>query len=94
MKFIKYNTPKNKIQHVKNELKHRINVSNNAELYNIQKTFAYLPVLSNDIDDDFDLEKEVAKVAQPQRKIEKEEPKSSIVDDDDLEEFKRLLQDM
>ena len=54
MKFIKYNTPKNKIQHVKNELKHRINVSNNAELYNIQKTFAYLPVLSNDIDDDFE----------------------------------------
>ena len=54
MKFIKYNTPKNKIQHVKNELKHRINVSNKNELYNIQKTFAYLPVLSKDVDYDFE----------------------------------------
>ena len=47
-----------------------------------------------EVDDDFNLEKEVSKVAQQPRKVEKQEATTSAVDDDDLEEFKRMLADM
>ena len=35
MKHIKYKTPKNKVQSVKNELKHRINKSDKLQLFQI-----------------------------------------------------------
>ena len=47
-----------------------------------------------EVEDDFDLEKEVAKAAQPHRKVEKQEVSSLADSDDDLEQFKRLLDSM
>lgn len=54
MKHIKYNTPKNKVQSVKNELKYRINKSDNLQLFHIQKSFSYLSIFKNDDDEDCD----------------------------------------
>jgi gp32 DNA binding protein like len=45
-------------------------------------------------DDDFDLEKEVAKAAAPVRKVEKPTTVISDDEDDSLDEFKKLLEEM
>ena len=46
-----------------------------------------------DDDSDFDLDAEVKKAAQPARKVEKR-VETPVEDDDDLDEFKRMLEDL
>lgn len=52
--MIKYNSPKDKVQNVKNELKHRINAADKTNVFHIQKAFSYLDVLKQDDDEDND----------------------------------------
>jgi hypothetical protein len=52
--MIKHNSPKTKVQIIKNELKHRINIANKTNVFNIQKAFSYLDVFKTDDDEDND----------------------------------------